>query len=64
MRLLFEGAFLNAVISFVIIGLTLFVVVKVYEKMKSMRSREEVAEDPTEVDLLVEIRDLLKQRSS
>jgi large conductance mechanosensitive channel len=56
------GSFLNAVISFVIIGLTLFVVVKVYEKMKSLRSPEDVAEDPTEVDLLVEIRDLLKQQ--
>ncbi len=56
------GSFLNAVISFVIIGLTLFVVVKVYEKMKSMRSAEDVEEDPTEVDLLVEIRDLLKQQ--
>lgn len=56
------GSFLNAVISFVIIGLTLFVVVKVYEKMKSMRSAEEVAEDPSEVELLAEIRDLLKQQ--
>jgi len=58
------GAFLNAIISFVIIGLTLFVVVKAYEKMKSMRSADEAAEDPSEVDLLVEIRDLLKQRSA
>ena len=58
------GAFLNAIISFVIIGLTLFVVVKAYEKMKSMRSADEAAEDPSEVDLLVEICDLLKQRSA
>ena len=58
------GSFLNAVISFVIIGLTLFVVVKVYEKMKSMRSTEEKAEDPSEVDLLVEIRDLLREQRS
>ncbi len=56
------GTFINTVISFVIIGATLFVVVKTYEKMKSLRSREEIAEDPTEVDLLVEIRDLLKQQ--
>ena len=56
------GSFLNTVISFVIIGLTLFVVVKAYEKMKSMRSPEEAAEDPTELDVLTEIRDLLQQR--
>jgi large conductance mechanosensitive channel len=56
------GSFLNAVISFVIIGLTLFVIVRVYEKMKSMRSPAEVADDPSEVDLLVEIRDLLKEQ--
>jgi len=53
------GAFLNTVISFVIIGLTLFVIVKVYEKMKAMRSTEEKADDPTELDVLTEIRDLL-----
>jgi large conductance mechanosensitive channel len=56
------GAFLNAVISFVIIGLTLFVIVKVYEKMRSMRGREEVEQDPTEVELLAEIRDLLRNQ--
>jgi len=56
------GSFLNAVISFVIIGLTLFVIVKVYEKMKSMRTQEEKEDDPSEVELLAEIRDLLKQQ--
>jgi large conductance mechanosensitive channel len=56
------GTFITAVISFLIIGATLFVVVKTYERMKSMRSREEIAEDPTEVELLSEIRDLLKQQ--
>lgn len=56
------GTFITAVISFLIIGATLFVVVKAYEKMKSLRSREEIAEDPTEVELLGEIRDLLKQQ--
>ena len=58
------GTFVNAVISFVIIGATLFVIVKTYEKMKSMRSAEEKAEDPSETDLLVEIRDLLKERTA
>lgn len=58
------GTFITALISFLIIGATLFVVVKVYEKMKSLRSREEIAEDPTEVELLGEIRDLLRQQRS
>jgi large conductance mechanosensitive channel len=56
------GTFINTLISFAIIGATLFVVVKAYEKMKSLRSKEEAAEDPTELDLLTEIRDLLKER--
>lgn len=58
------GAFLNTIVSFVIIGLTLFVIVKAYEKMKSIRSKEEVEADPTELDVLTEIRDLLQQRSA
>lgn len=58
------GTFITALISFLIIGATLFVVVKAYEKMKALRSREEIAEDPSEVELLGEIRDLLKQQRS
>lgn len=54
------GLFINALINFLIIGLTLFVVVKVYEKMKSLRSPAEKAEDPSELDVLTEIRDLLR----
>ncbi len=40
------GWFLNSIISFVIIGAVLFVIVKAYERAKSLRSKEEVAEDP------------------
>ncbi len=58
------GSFLNAIISFVIIGAVLFVIVEAYERAKSMRSKEEVAEDPTELDVLTEIRDLLAQQRS
>jgi large conductance mechanosensitive channel len=54
------GLFINALINFLIIGATLFVVVKVYEKMKSLRSPAEKAEDPSELDVLTEIRDLLR----
>jgi large conductance mechanosensitive channel len=58
------GTFINTLISFVIIGATLFVIVKAYEKVKSLRSAEEKAEDPSEIDLLTEIRDLLRQRTA
>jgi large conductance mechanosensitive channel len=54
------GTFINAVITFVIIGATLFVIVKTYERMKSLRTPAEKEEDPSEVELLVEIRDLLR----
>lgn len=58
------GSFLNTIISFVIIGFVLFGIVKMYEKAKSLRSAEEVADDPDTVDVLIEIRDLLKERSA
>jgi large conductance mechanosensitive channel len=54
---LFYGKFLNAVINFLIIGTTMFFVVKGYEKVFPP-----AAEGPSEVDLLEEIRDLLKSQ--
>lgn len=56
------GAFITAVINFLIIGATLFVVVKTYEKLRSLRSAAEKAADPTELDVLAEIRDLLRDQ--
>lgn len=55
------GAFLTAVITFVLTALVLyFLVVKPYEKVEARFSKEEESEaGPTEVDLLVEIRDAL-----
>jgi large conductance mechanosensitive channel len=52
------GAFINAVISFVIIGIVLFFVVKVYEKI--VPKKDAAAK---EIDLLTEIRDLLKAQN-
>jgi large conductance mechanosensitive channel len=54
------GAFLNALISFVVIAFVLFLVVKAYNRFK-----EEQGEDPagpSEVELLTEIRDALTRR--
>lgn len=58
------GAFITQLLNFAIIGATLFVIVKAYEKLRSLRSREEKEADPTELEVLTEIRDLLRERST
>lgn len=60
------GAFLNTIVSFVIIGFILFLIVKAYNRMVAMAKRkgqtEETPEDSAEVVLLREIRDQLAAR--
>ncbi len=60
------GSFISVLINFLIVGATLFVIVKAYEKLKSLRSPAEKEADPSEIDVLVEIRELLRnqQRSA
>ena len=55
------GSFLTNVVNFLIIAFSLFIVVKAVNKMQDLRkTKEEEAEDEaTELQLLVEIRDLL-----
>ncbi|MEI8282479.1 MAG: large conductance mechanosensitive channel protein MscL [Armatimonadota bacterium] len=59
------GAFISAIISFLITMAVMFMVVKAYNKMKSKNTADEpVAEAPAKPDdilLLEEIRDLLKK---
>ena len=64
------GAFLNTLINFVIVAFVIFMVVRAYNQMQK-RFVKRVAEAPAaaaapsaEVQLLTEIRDLLKQRAS
>lgn len=61
------GVFLTAVINFVIVGFAMFLVVKAINRMQALGTRKgEAAEEapaPTEADLLVEIRDLLRQQA-
>jgi large conductance mechanosensitive channel len=60
------GAFINTLISFVAIALAIFaLVVKPMQRMAAMRgtSLAEEAAGPTEIDLLTEIRDELRQRT-
>lgn len=56
------GTFISVLINFLIVGATLFVIIKAYEKLKSLRSPAEKAADPSEIEVLVEIRELLKNR--
>ena len=51
------GAFINTIISFVLIALVIFMLVKAYNKSKP--PVEEEAAGPSEVELLTEIRDNL-----
>lgn len=66
------GLFINSIISFVIIAFTLFLVIKAFNKFKEkIRKEEKAAADataakpvtpPADIQLLTEIRDLLKER--
>jgi large conductance mechanosensitive channel len=61
------GAFLNTLISFVLIAVAIFVlIVKPMQRMAALRGKSlaEEAAGPTEVDLLTEIRDELRQRTA
>ncbi|MGT2666058.1 large conductance mechanosensitive channel protein MscL [Streptococcus rifensis] len=60
------GSFLSAVINFVIVGTSLFFVIKGIEKAQSFGKKEEEVEEilaPTQEELLTEIRDLLKNKA-
>lgn len=58
------GAFIQTVIDFLIIGISIFMVIKAMNKMKKEKPAEpEAAPEPTkEETLLTEIRDLLKSK--
>ncbi|MEM7337327.1 MAG: large conductance mechanosensitive channel protein MscL [Actinomycetota bacterium] len=53
------GAFINEVVSFIIIGFIVFLLVKAYNRAMN-KAEEEEESGPSEVDLLTEIRDNLK----
>ncbi len=61
----FIGKFLTALINFVIIAFALFLIIRTFEKLQSMRGAADEAEDPSpEVELLIQIRDELRERKS
>ncbi len=57
------GAFVTAVINFVILAFIIFMLVRYAEKAKAKMEKPAVEEDagPSEIDLLIEIRDSLKK---
>lgn len=58
------GAFIQAIIDFLIIAFVIFMILKAISKMKEKYAEEQAAEpepDPADVVLLTEIRDLLKK---
>ncbi|HEL1987606.1 TPA: large conductance mechanosensitive channel protein MscL [Streptococcus suis] len=57
------GSFLSAVINFLIIGTSMFFVVKAAEKAMPKKVEEKAPAGPTQEELLAEIRDLLKKQS-
>ena len=59
---IFYGRFINAVISFLIIGFVLFLIMKAYNALRRQKP-EEVTDPGEDVLLLREIRDLLRVRS-
>ena len=61
------GAFIQAIIDFLLIALVLFMILKAFNKAKSVVVKEEEAPAepepvPADVELLTEIRDLLKEK--
>lgn len=59
------GAFINTVINFLIIAAAVFVIVKAFEKMQSLRRGSPEAEEDDLTDearILIEIRDELRAR--
>lgn len=60
------GKFIQALINFLIIAFAIFLIIKSFNKMATLRKKEEAAAAPAEpsaeVKLLTEIRDLLKTR--
>ena len=60
------GSVLQAVINFLLIALVLFIIVKFFNNLRRAKEdeEEEKTPDPTEIELLIEIRDLLKEKEN
>jgi large conductance mechanosensitive channel len=63
---IYYGAFLTALVNFLIIALALFLVVKAINQLQELAQRNKLEEEPeaTEIDLLTEIRDELRRSNA
>ena len=57
------GAFLTAIIDFVILAFIIFMLVRYAKKVMAEEKAAEAPAGPSEIDLLVEIRDELRKRA-
>ena len=57
-----HGLFIESIIDFLIVALCIFVMIKFFEKFKKKEEIKEVTKLSEEVELLKEIRDLLKKK--
>lgn len=59
------GAFVTALVNFLIVALSVFIMIKTFEKLQNMRAHEEPEPEPLtrSEELLTEIRDSLAQRA-
>ncbi|MEM7044925.1 MAG: large conductance mechanosensitive channel protein MscL [Pseudomonadota bacterium] len=56
------GAFINAILNLIVVGFAVFMLVKAVNKMNRAKEEEPAPEEPAaDVQLLTEIRDLLKK---
>jgi large conductance mechanosensitive channel len=55
------GVFIQTIVNFIIIGFCIFFVLKAYEKTKTKKEIVEAPKGPSQTELLIEIRDLLKK---
>lgn len=56
------GAFISAVINFLILAFIIFLLVRSANRLMTKQEEEAPAPGPSEVDLLIEIRDALRER--
>ena len=60
------GVFIEKVINFILIAFVLFIIIKFFNNLRRLKQEEEEEEEKeieqTEIELLTEIRDLLKDR--
>ncbi len=60
------GALIDAIIKFLLVAFTLFLIIKAMNKAKELKSEEEAPAEPEpvpeDIQLLTEIRDMLKEK--